>query len=489
MENNQIVIVPTSLPIDDLTKAVKTLNAKSPQYTKYFGYYEGDQPLSYVTTRVREIFKGLDVVFAENWCSVVIDSVKDRINMREVPLVKPDPTLQEQINDMLERNQLFLESDAVHEAALVCGEAFYIVWKDTDGKSEGFYNDPRLCHVFYSNENPRLKTFAAKWWVDDNRKIRVTLYYADHLEYYIAKSPIPQGGGMFDIGGELGSRLFDKFVPDGTTVYNPSHDLGQVPVFHFKTSQRKVISDLKSVTPLQDATNKLLTDMMVCAEYGAFKQRYIISASEIEGTMKNAPNEIWMLPEDTTVGEFSSMDLNNYLMAIDKLAKAISIITHTPKHFVLEQGQEVSGEALIAMEAPLNKKAQDRIDRFEAVWEDVIVLMASIDNISIKKKDFEVQFDMPETIQPRTQAEIRQIKVTGAGMSLRTALREEGRSPAYIEQALKDKETDDKAKNKTLANAMIDAKKNFNNGNQANDLNNNAQGNNNNPPQGNNTNA
>ena len=44
--------------------------------------------------------------------------------------------------------------------------------------------------------------------------------------------------------------------------------------------------------PLQNAINKLVTDLMVAAEYGAFMQRWIISNADTS-SLKNAPNEIW----------------------------------------------------------------------------------------------------------------------------------------------------------------------------------------------------
>ena len=48
-------------------------------------------------------------------------------------------------------------------------------------------------------------------------------------------------------------------------------------------------SEIAMVMSNQDAINKLLADMMVAAEFGAFRQRYIISQVD-PGSLKNAPN-------------------------------------------------------------------------------------------------------------------------------------------------------------------------------------------------------
>jgi hypothetical protein len=61
--------------------------------------------------------------------------------------------------------------------------------------------------------------------------------------------------------------------------------------------------------------------------------------------------------QPTSAGAFPAADLSNFLTAMDKLAASISAITSTPKHYFFDQGGQLSGEALIALEAPLNKKA------------------------------------------------------------------------------------------------------------------------------------
>jgi hypothetical protein len=429
----------------DLERSYTALQAKQEGYNKLIAYYDGEQPLTYTATRLKDIFKDLDAYFAENWCSVVIDSTRDRINLREVQIRN---TAAAKIwKEIWERTELNLESDEVHEAALVTGEAYIIVWKDDEGQVDAYANDPRLCHIFYDAQFPRKKKFAAKWFVNDNKKIRLTLYYKDHLEYYISKA---NSENVSDA---------NSFVAMKTDRAN--NPFGEIPVFHFRLAQRKTKSDLKSVIAPQNGINKLLTDMMVTAEYLAFPQRYIISNAETKGKVRNAPNEILDLPagdgigQQTQAGQFPAADLKNYLDAIDNLATTISSITRTPKHYFFSIGSNLSGEALIAMEAPLNKKAQDRIDRFIPVWKQVAIFMLKVAGQEVKAEEVEPVFDRPETIQPRTQAETRQMNVN-AGIPLKTVLRDEGKSMAYIEQLEKDIEEEGKRKS-DLGKAYLDA--------------------------------
>lgn len=387
--------------MSDLEQAYNALAGKQAQYDAYWNYYRGAQPLVYTTQRLREIFNKLNAYFAENWCAVVIDAVKERIELKA--LTVQNPSSQEILEPLWMVNEMDLEADEVHTAALVCGEAFVVVWPDETGQPQAYYNDPRLCHIFYESDNPRRKRFAAKWWIDDDERRRLTLYYPDRLEYYISR------------GKENSVQSASSFVPvdeDNPIAPNP---YGEIPVFHFRT-QHTIQSDLNDVTPIQDAINKLLADMMVASEYGAFPQRYIISSVGVKGKVKNAPNEIMDLPaaeagdQPTTVGQFPTADLKQYFDAINNLVGAISAITRTPHHYFFNSGGAPSGEALIVMESGLTKKAQDRINRFIPTWQRVASFMLRLAGTTVSPFDIVPEFEEVATVQPRTDVEIRQIE-------------------------------------------------------------------------------
>jgi len=436
----------------DLERAYKALSGKAAAYTRLFQYYDGDQPVMYTAKRLEEFFKGLDAAFTENWCAVVIDSVRDRVNLRSIRVPK---AYEKAWAEMWEGSELKLESDDVHEASLVIGEAFVVAWPDEDGKPQAYYNDPRLCHVFYRADNPRVKAWAAKWWVRDDETLEMTLYYPDRLEYYETEKK------------QTSVSSANAFGPKNPA--QADNPYGVVPVFHFRPSRRTVKGDLKNVIPMQNGINKLLADMMVAAEFGAFKQRFIISNADIPGKLKNAPNEIWDLPagdgmgQQTQAGQFDATPLENYLKAIENLSMSVSSITRTPKHYFFSIGSNLSGEAIYAMEAPLNKKAQDRIDRFAPEWVNVCQFMLNVVGLQVEKREIVAEFDRPETTLPKTEAETREINVR-SGLPLATALRVEGWSEANVQGMLKDKEEEAKRSQASLARALLDAERQFNAG-------------------------
>jgi hypothetical protein len=434
----------------DLERAYSAITSKA-IYAKYFGYYDGDQPIMYASRRLEEIFANLDAVFTENWCSVVIDACLDRISLTGF---EAGP-YQERADTIIQDNELLLEADTIHEAALVCGEAFAIVWPDESGAPKVYYNDPRMVAVFYDGDNPRRMTMAAKLHQADDSTWRITLYYADRIEYYVSTKSDISSAAAFQPALE----------PMATNPY------GQIPVFHFRPSRRIIKSDLKNVIPLQNGINKLLTDMMVAAEFGAFKQRYIISNVDTRGKVRNAPNEIWDLPagdgvgQQTSVGEFSATDLNNYLLAVDNLAAAISSVTNTPRHYFFSSGGVPSGEALIVMEAPLNKKAQDRIEMFTPTWQAVIAFALFVDGVNADQEEIMPVFTEPETIQPKTSTEISQMRVA-MGVPLNTALKREGWTQAELDAMADDQAEAQMSSQGSLALALMNAERQFNAGDQ-----------------------
>jgi hypothetical protein len=339
---------------------------------------------------------------------------------------------------------LGITTDNTHEAALIAGEAFLVVWVDpVTRETTAAFNDPRLCHVAYDPENGRRKVYAAKLWCQDEKTHRLNLYYPDRIEYY----EVGKGGKIAEIDMQP----------------NP---FGVIPVFHFRN--KGCASDLESVVPLQDGVNKLLIDMMVAAEFGAFPQRYVISGSDTKG-LKNEPGAVWDLAagdgigQGTAAGQFEPTQLKNYHEASAQLVSTIGAITCTPKHLFYQGGGDPSGDALIAMEAPLIKKAQDRIDRFVPEWRAAARFILQLLGLDVPLSDIEPVFAPCETVQPLAKAQIRKLSVE-AGIPLDTAVREEGWSQSEIDQMHQDAADMAGAQQASLASVLVNAQRGFDQG-------------------------
>lgn len=450
------------MPKEQVIAAFKAITEKQTPYTQLWAYFDGDQPLVYASKRLEEVFADLDAKFSENWCEVVIGASRDRIQLTGFT-VKDNPKATDLLSALFAELELGIESDEAHEAALVIGEAFIFVSPDDQtGELEVFYNDPRLCHVQYDSSNPHRPVWAAKLWVDEElKRWRLNIYDAEKIEYWVSSSETQHV--------QDGNNFVPFEISEGVT--EAQHDFGQIPIFHLRPNRRKVKSDLANVITPQNGVNKLLIDMMVAAEFGAFKQRWIISNGDTS-TLKNAPNKVWDLAagdgtgQGTSVGEFSSTDLNNYLSAIDQLARAIAVITRTPKHYFFAQGGEPSGEALIAMESPLVKKCDRYIERFSSTWKCVAAFICQLSGEDVVPSDITPIFADPHSVLPVTQSQVRAQSVQ-SGMPLKTVLREEGWSEDRIAQMEKDRQEEKSSQQSSLAEQLVNQMRGFNSGSQA----------------------
>ena len=451
--------------MNDLELSLRTLAGKQEIYTKYWQYFQGDHPLIFNAEKLRNIFKDIDARFTENWCGVVVDSVLDRVQLTGFTVANNE-ALTKQLNALFLSTELNLDADDAHLAALVTGESFIIAWLNDDDEIEAFYNDPRQCHVFYMADNPRKKRLAAKWWNGDDGHRYVTLYYPDRLEYYRTAKPVK---------AETQTKHGDYVLIDenGDLTDQPAENtFSQIPVFHLRRERRKVRSELATIIEPQDSINKLVSDMMVAAEFGAFRQRYIISQVSVIGKFTNSPDEIWGIPagdgegEGTRVGEFSATDLDNYIKAIDQRVNTVAAISRTPKHFFFSQGGDPSGDALVTMEGPINKKASRYIARFAATWRKVAQFLLELSGSVVAEIDIEPNFVEPATIQPMIASQIRKTNID-AGIPLITQLKWEGWTAEEIDELQQDMDETTQRQQAGIGAALLNAQEQFSRGGAA----------------------
>ena len=432
----------------DVKTAYDAIMNKRARYNLLWRYYDGDQPLVYSVETLSEVFRRTGVTFNENWCAVVVDSVIERVQLMSLTVLNSD-SLSTALMDIMLAAEIDLEDDPIHLATLVCGEAFLIAWKSEDEQLEAYYNAPRLCHIEYDSNNPHEKLWAAKMWQDGPWYL--TLYYPERIEYYDTKGN--------DVTSYKAFRLRDDEQNPADNPY------GVIPVFHFRRDRRLIASELVNVIPIQDAVNKLIADMMVAAEFGAFKQRWIISNSDTD-VLKNKPNEIWNIPagdgvgQQVSVGQFEAPALKNYIESIASKVNSISAISRTPHHYFFSSGGVPSGEALIALEAPLNKKALRLAAILGRTWQRVAQFLLLLQGVSVDVQDIEAIFEPVQTVQPRTEAEIREINVR-SGVPLETTLRMQGWTQEQIEQMRDDRIQEQADAQNSLAKALLTQQRQF----------------------------
>lgn len=420
--------------VDERVKrCVAALNAKAKDYRNYWLYYDGKQPLVFSSERLRAIFRTATVRFNMNWSAVVVDATLDRLGVSSFEIEGNDSD-SKLANELWSRLELDLEQDDVYRNAGVTGEGFVIVWREGT-ETMAYANDARCTEAFYDDDrDPQRVTMGCKVWWDLAGHAHLAIYEPKGVTYWVTQKKAD---------GDLEAKAFVP-DPEREDEPNPFSD-GTVPVFHFQTQRARAVSDLSNVTELQDAVSKLFSDEMVSAEFSAFAQRYIIGGGRIQGKLKNGPNEIWEIPAggadgtsgQVSVGQFPATDLAVYYNAIEKVVSAIGTITSTPKHYFDMQSGDPSGEALIAMEAPLVNKVEKRGKLFSATWRRLMAAVLSLEGRAVKPSDISVVSRPANTKQPLTDSIILQNEVA-AGVPLKSALRRRGDTTAEVTSVMED---------------------------------------------------
>jgi len=415
-----------SASTDDVARAYRALQGKQDRYATLWRYHDGDHPLIYSSSKLRSVFERIDARWCENWAAVVIDSLIDRVQLTGFRC--KDKTIQAALDAWWDSQDMAADAEEIAKSVAVCAEGFLIAELNDAGEPRTFENQPHLCAMVYGEDDPKTPEYAAKWW-EEGKRTYLNLYYPERILHFVAASK------RSDISNP------SAFAPEPE---NPEevNSLGAIPVFHYRVDRRGK-GKLTDVIPLNNALNKLFADMMVSAEYGAFKQRYIIGDVDFEQSgLKNAPNEIWPIPagdgegQATSVGQFEATDLANFIAGLDHIASRIAILSHTPKHYLLQAG-DVSGEALIAMEAPLVKEAARYMARLAVTWKHAAAFVMRLSGHSVTADDIECIWEDEHTVQPYTESLIHKTNVD-AGVPIVTQLRREGWSDAELAQMQKD---------------------------------------------------
>lgn len=359
--------------LDELGRKLDERDRDSERYERY---YAGEHPFPLASRKFRDEFLPIFAGFNDNFCRLVIQAVEERLTVEGFRF--GGQRADRQAWAIWQDNALDRQSQALHREALVKGEGLVIVAPHPYDARRAVIrcHEPEQVVLGY-DDDPITPVVALRRWKDRaTGELHATLYYADRLEKF-RRDTAPSA--MVPLAWVPRLVLGEPWpLP---------HDLGEVPVVAFPNDpdiDGEGTSEIKSVIPLQNALNKLLVDMLVSSEYGAFRQRWVTgmeiptdpeTGKPVE-PFKAAVDRLWMAADaGAKMGEFEQTDLSNYTKAIELLIQHIASTTRTPPHYLLGQsGSFPSGESIKSTETGLVAKARRRMRDWGESWEQVMRL-------------------------------------------------------------------------------------------------------------------
>jgi len=350
----------------DLKKALELFIAVRPGREHLIDYYDGRHQLMFATDRFKSTFGDMLKTMKDNLCPIVVEATADRMEVINFSGSEAESEVSKRAWKLWQREQMELNSYRLHVEATRSGAGYLIVWPDDAGKARFYVQDSRNCVVVRDPETDAIR-FGAKLWKNEEKKLRLNLYYPEKVQKLISKNAFEAGV----------SQLREaEFIPLDGEPETPN-PFGVVPMFEFATSPI-----LDNAVPIQNALNKTVCDKLVAMEFAAFRQRYATGLEfpidEITGErkmpFKAGVDRIWATDRpEAKFGDFNEADLTQFLKVADSYRLEMARVTGTPLHFfAIVTSDAISGEALKTLESRFTKRIMRLCLSFGPVWAEAM---------------------------------------------------------------------------------------------------------------------
>jgi len=362
-----------------LTQLLRRLNEPVARYNDLDRYYEGRQPLAFLSPEAKTALGNRFGLMASNLPRLAVTALAERLR---VTGFTGDPDLW---TDWV-RCDLDQTSGVAHREALLLGDSFVIVWADQFGRPRVTVESAKQVAVL-TDPGTRNIVAAVKRWEDSAANQTHAMLY---LPNTITRLRAEQTGA----------------VTGYTTVDEIANPLGVVPVVNMCNTDRILgdwgVSEIDDLKPLVDALNKSLADMMVTSEYVGRPRRWAtgIELTEepvlddngdpvLDGDGQPTMVEVNPIPEghramisennDAKFGQLNAADLAGYEASVRVVLGQIMAVSTLPAHYVgVFTDNPASADALRAAEASLTARAEARQQTFGRAWEQVARLMIAV---------------------------------------------------------------------------------------------------------------
>lgn len=380
--------------LDPLDWALRALRDDQRQggYRVSRRYYDGEHPMMFATEKFRSTFGRTLGTVADNLCPAVVDSVSDRLKVTGVTATANvgSTELAAAAWEIWQRNRMDVRAPETHHEALLTGDGYALVWPDAAGEAVIWSLPACDMAVSYDPNRPGwIRRAARVWQDDDDQRVHVDVYFPDLVLRWVTRGP-KRAAGL------TSSTRASEFVPYGREGFDVEgeepNEWGRVPVVHFPNRRyhRYGISELKDVTPLQDALNKTVCDLLVNNEFAAFRQRWATgfdvgdedTADATEPSTDSRPpldygndRMITSTDPETRFGNFDASEAQGFLETMENFRSEIARVSGTPLHYLfITRGDFPSGEAMKSAEARFTRKVENRQGAFGNQWEDLLAL-------------------------------------------------------------------------------------------------------------------
>jgi hypothetical protein len=387
-------------------------------------WYRGNHRLAFASEEFRDFFAQRYRGYADNWVPVVADAPVERLAVTGFQLDgKPD----DEAWRVWQVNNLDCDSQLGFLAAVLAAHSYVLVWGDPGDPQTPCvtFEDSGQAIVGYYPGSRYRRRAALKRWQDGNRMF-CTLYTADELwrfERPLTRTEKPQMMAQFDQQAEEWLPRDPLDLGEPNPQQNP---MGLVPMVELPNRPmlaREPLSDVATVIPLQHAVNLLWAQLFTAADFAALPQRYIlggeapkqpvfdetgkkIGEKQFDVSKLNLERIFWAQGEGISAGSWPAANLQVYSDVIETAIGHLAAQTRTPQHYLIGKMSNVGSDTLLAAEAGLVKRVNEKQLWFGAAIREVQRLTALAQGDSSRADAYRSGRVMWADTESRSQAQL-----------------------------------------------------------------------------------
>lgn len=424
-------------------------------------YYRGKHPLRFASEEFARYFATRYQGFSDNWVPIVADSPVERLTVQGFQPFggESDP---EGWRVWL-MNSLDCDSQLGFLDAVKGARAFARVWGDPAAPDTPLvtFCGAAEAIVLYEPGSRYRRRAALRRWQDGYREF-CCLYTAEQLwKFSRPLAHIEKTTAMAEADEQAGEWL--PLEPRGEP--NPQDNpMGLVPVVELANRPLLAgdpLSDVAPVIPLQDAVNMLWSLLFTASDYAAIAQRYIIGAEkpvvpvyddsghkvgerevDITSPEFKLARMLFIEGENATAGSWPAAQLETYGNVIETAVGHIAAQTRTPQHYLIGKMANLSSDALIAAEAGLVKRTQEKQLWFGAALREIMRLVWLAKGDRGKADSYRAGSVVWKDSESRSQAQLvaSLVQLKSIGWPFEDLARRFGLSPAEVTQLIEMRE-------------------------------------------------
>lgn len=381
------------------------LSGRRPEIAKQEAYFRGEHPLAYATPEWQAQHAARFRGFSDNFCGVVGSAPAERTVIDGFRLGEDsDPRSDDErlLWDDWQRNEMPGQSAQGFQHSTIAKRHFVTVWGSRDDVPVVSVEHPAQAIVDYEPGNPRVRRFALKAWLDDDREC-ATLYTPER----VYKFERPRGSVV--LNGRTESGLFVSssgtfgggWTPrqdDGDDAWPLPNPLGEVPVVEMPNRPvlgGEPLSDIAGAIAMQDALNLMWAYLFVAADFASMPARVVMGQAPPKMPILDSNGQVvgerpvdedslkrgrmlWLTGQSTTIGKWDAAALDAFTEVMKVAVSHLSAQTRTPLADLMGELGNVNGETLQGLAQPLAMKVRQAQAFYTPRARDVFALMAKV---------------------------------------------------------------------------------------------------------------